>query len=80
MISKNFLLPVWYLTPTFHSTKLILEKNKLTLNRIEITETLLKNILLPEYKRLQVKYHFLKHIDPTPSKSKSARAYKIGKT
>ncbi|XP_043593045.1 piggyBac transposable element-derived protein 4-like isoform X2 [Bombus pyrosoma] len=59
--------------------------------RIEIAQSLLKNIPLPEYKRkgrltngdlperLHGKHwgHFPKHIDPTPSKLKPSRACKV---
>ena len=58
--------------------------------RIEIAQSLLKNVPLPEYirkgrlsngdlpKKLHGKHwgHFPKHIDPTPSKSKPPRACK----
>ncbi|XP_043529386.1 piggyBac transposable element-derived protein 4-like [Frieseomelitta varia] len=59
--------------------------------RIEIAESLLKNVPLPEYKgrgrlsngdspqRLHAQHwgHFPKHIDPTPSKQKPSRACKV---
>lgn len=59
--------------------------------RIEIAQSLLKNIPLPKYKqkgrlsnrdlseRLRGKHwgHFPKHIDPTPSKLKPSRACKV---
>ena len=59
--------------------------------RIEIAQSLLKNVPLPEYirkgrlsngdlpERLDGKHwgHFPKHIDPTPSKSKPSRACKV---
>lgn len=59
--------------------------------RIEIAESLLKNVPLPEYKgrgrllngdspqRLHAQHwsHFPKHIDPTPSKQKPSRTCKV---